>query len=263
MAYLATLEGELEIMTDGQILDRLFDCNDVLGVMIYGSDSWNKLKSYAANLALKLLAAKRPTLGRELKKYYRSNRDVIDQAFGFNDKLGAELLGGEEWGHFVNNCKLAAPTLGYDWLNNLVVSPARNVVHTLLPKDLTSPKDWLKWLTGVQGIEAAFQTGKDITGYTEREEIKAKQEAAEREAEEYVKKMYEQQMAYEQQAAESEKQRQSDLEKAATEAEIEANKQMKIALNTDPNYLSAKTRNYVLFGTLGLAALYILTKAGK
>ena len=37
---------------------------------------------------------------------------------------------------------------------------------------------------------------------------------------------------------------------------------MKIALNTDPNYLSAKTRNYMLFGTLGLAALYILTKAG-
>ena len=42
MAYLATLEGESET---ADLLDRLFDCNDVLGVMVYGADTWNKVKT--------------------------------------------------------------------------------------------------------------------------------------------------------------------------------------------------------------------------
>ena len=40
MSCLATLEGE----NDGEILDRLFECNDEIGAVIYGLDVWSKVK---------------------------------------------------------------------------------------------------------------------------------------------------------------------------------------------------------------------------
>ena len=49
MPCLATLEGE----NDGEILDRLFDCNDDIGLVIYGPDTWNKVKNFVANIETK------------------------------------------------------------------------------------------------------------------------------------------------------------------------------------------------------------------
>lgn len=241
MAYLATLEGADDT---GYLLDHLFDTNDTLGVLIYGPTVWNKLKSFVANLATRELVMNRGNFGAWKNQNYNSNNDVIDEAIGFNHRMGAELLGAENWGHFVNRCKMAAPVLGYDFVKNLITDPVTKSLRAILPAS-ASPIDLLKFSTGVQQIETAIDTAKSITGINEREAAaKAQAEA----------------QAFQQAQAEAEQQRQHELEIAAVQAQIEANAKKEAAVNTSPERLNAQTRNLVIIGGIGLLAAVILTR---
>lgn len=252
MAYLATLEGADDT---GYLLDRLFDTNDTLGVLIYGPTVWNKLKSFVANLSTRELVMNRGNFGAWKNQTYNSNNDVIDEAIGFNHRMGAELLGAENWGHFVNRCKMAAPVLGYDFVKNLITDPVTKSLQAILPKS-ASPIDFLKFGTGIQQIQTAIDTAKSITGINEREAAaKAQAEA----------------QAFQQAQAEAEQQRQHELEIAAVQAQIEANakteaekikaqSEYNAAVNTSPERLNAQTRNLVIIGGIGLLAAVILTR---
>lgn len=252
MATLATLEGE----TNGELLDRLFDCNDVLGVTIYGPETWNKLKSYAANLALKLLTQNPRCIDRST--VYRSKHDVIDQALGFNDSLGVELLGAESWGHYVNSCKLAAPTLGYDFVSNLLVNPAKRAVQSLTPEDL-SARGLIEYATGVRQVKSALDTAKDVTGYTESKETAAYKRAKEAALESLKQKQTEAQEEYNRLAEQAEADRQAQIKIEAAKAESE----YKTARDTNPDYLAAKTTNYFIWGSVALVAVYLISRGDK
>ena len=247
MAYLATLEGD----DTGELLDRLFDCNDVLGVLIYGTSTWNKLKNFVANLATKEIALNRGNFGRWAQQYYNSNNDVLDRAFGFNNELGAALLGGENWGHFVNTCKTAAPVLGANWFEDYVVSPTKNLIDSLVPSS-SSPEDIAKYLVGYKQIESAFNTAKDITGYSRQQREKAAAEAAAAKEEERQKELERLSIEW----ANAEADRKNALEIEAARAEAQAKKE----IATDPEHLKAQTNNFLIFGGLGLAALLIATR---
>lgn len=252
MAYLATLEGADDT---GYLLDRLFDTNDALGVLIYGPTVWNKLKNFVANLATRELIMNRGNFGAWKNQNYNSNKDVIDEAIGFNHRMGAELLGAENWGHFVNRCKMAAPVLGYNFVKNLITEPVTKSLQAILPKS-AKPTDLIKYATGVQQIQTAIDTAKSITGIKEREA----NERAQAEAK-----------AYQQAQAEAEQQRQHELEIAAVQAQIEANAKTEAekikaqseydaAVNTSPERLNAQTRNLLIIGGIGLLAAVIISK---
>lgn len=246
MAYLATLEGE--VLDDSQIIDRLFDCNDSLGVMVYGPELWAKVKNYVANMASKAIAENRGKLGTWARQHYKSNGDVLDVCFGFNDSLGCALLGGEGWGHFVNGCKLAGPTLGWNPISSLLVNPTKSALRNILPKD-TSAKGLLKWASGYNLTKDSIQ---DWTGATDEK----KQAAAQQEA--YKKELEQQQIAYQQAAEQAEADRQNTLAIEAAKAEAAATGAYKTARDTDPNYLRSQTNNVLIFGAVALAAVIIL-----
>ena len=224
MAQLATLEGVED--STGDILDRLFKVNDTLGVLIYGVDGWNKIKSFVADYATKVIAENRGNFGRWSDKVYNSRNDILDKTFGFNDRLGVELLGGEGWNNFVCNCKRNAAPLGS--------------VGTFVKSALMKPVEWTKSLLvpdfsdplSIFGIRQVFTPIMDISGEN------AKQEQQ--------KKAYESAIAtqqeYLQQYADENEQLKKEVEKR------------------EPEYQSALTNKILIFGGFGLLALMIIKR---
>ena len=95
MAQLCTLEGEYK----GLSIDDLFDVNDFLGVKIFGVDNWNKIKSYACQIAQN--AVNSPTFFyiESLKNDYPNYKasPISNRLFGFRDAEGVALLGSLPW----------------------------------------------------------------------------------------------------------------------------------------------------------------------
>lgn len=255
MPCLATLEGE----NDGEILDRLFECNDEIGVVIYGPDVWSKVKNFVAHLATKVIAENRGNFGRWADRNCRVNKDSIDCAFGFNNQLGTALLGGEEWGRFVGRCKTAAKPalLGSAWDRikdsfSAAADPLKNIkwaAGQLVPEDF-SAEGLVKFASGYQQSKSGWQATQDVTGQTakearEREEKEQERREAQQRVIEVSKKVLE----------ESKK-------KAAAKAQLEleariAEAEAKAAANT-PEALQAKSQNLFIMGALGLAAVALL-----
>lgn len=260
MPCLATLEGE----NDDEILDRLFDCNDEIGLVIYGPDTWNKVKNFVANLATKVIAENRGKFGRWADRNCRVNKDSIDCAFGFNNSLGTALLGGEEWGRFVGRCKTAAKPalLGSVWNRikdsiSASVNPRKNIEWAsgqLVPEDF-SAEGLVKFASGYQQAKSGWQATQDVTGQTAKEE--REREAKEQERREIQQKMLD---ASRKVMQESEKKAtaQKQLELEALIAEAEAKK----AANT-PEALQAKSQNLFIMGALGLAAVALIAGGRK
>lgn len=251
MPCLATLEGE----NDGEILDRLFDCNDEIGVVIYGPDTWNKVKNFVANLATKIIAENRGKFGRWADRNCRVNKDSIDCAFGFNNQLGSALLGGEEWGRFVGRCKTAAkPALLGGLFDRVVdslkaaVSPTtqmRWIEKQAFPESFDK-EGIIKFLTGWQQTKAGYEATKDITGQTAEEERQRLQEALKQEeARQVALKNAENAMALQY------AQEQLKIEAAKAEAEAKAAAQT-------PEAIQGRTQNLFIIGAFGLAAVALL-----
>lgn len=246
MANLVTLEGAYNYNSMNQILDRLFDCNDVLGVMIYGPQIWNKIKNYVANLASKQIV-----LNRGRKYYgavYTPTNDVLDRAFGFNDSLGVQLLG-NSWDGFKKNCKAAAPTLGFNFVKNIILDPVQKSIKAILPAS-ANPIDILKFVTGIQQVDTAIDTAKSITGQNEAEQKRAEAQAE--------KELAEQIRLQQLELAEAEKDRELELQKEAIRAEAEASADYKAKVATSPEALQAQTNNLLLLAGFGLAALLVM-----
>ena len=266
MAYLATLEGESET---ADLLDRLFDCNDVLGVMVYGAETWNKVKNFVANECSKLIALNRGNFGKFSTTYKPRKIDALDNVFGFNNELGAALLGGDGWGHFVNRCKTCAPTLGKSWLSTWSITdtfknlfnPAQSVKWTAdqaLPKS-ASISDIAKFITGYQQTAGGINAALDIAGINDAKTRLAVMEEIERQQKEAVK------------AAQEEAQRQREYEnaqayaqaqQALAEAQAEAARTKK-EIELSPEYQASKTSNIFLIGGLGLLALMVVMNSKK
>lgn len=249
MANLVTLEGNYNNCEMSYLLDKLFDCNDVLGTMIYGPQIWNKIKNYVANLASKEIVLNRGKIN--LCASYKKTNDMLDKTFGFNDQLGLQLMG-NNWDRFKNNCKsAAAPTLGYNFFQNLIVDPIQKSLTALMPSS-ASPTDLFKFATGIQQIDTAIDTAKSITGINEREANKAAA-AAEQARQEALRL---QELALQ----EAEKNRELELKKAAAKAEADAAASYQATVDTNPNTLQAQTNNILILGGLGLAALLLMRK---
>lgn len=255
MPCLATLEGE----NDGEILDCLFECNDEIGVVIYGPDVWNKVKNFVANLATKVIAENRGNFGRWADRNCRMNKDSIDCAFGFNNQIGTALLGGEEWGRFVGRCKTAAKPalLGSVWdrIKDSVsasVDPRKNIewaAGQLVPDDF-SAEGLVKFASGYQQAKSGWQATQDVTGQTAKEEREREaKELERREAQQRALEIAQKVLQESQKRASAQKQ----LELEAIKAEAEA----KAAANT-PEALQAKSQNLFIMGALGLAAVALL-----
>lgn len=256
MPCLATLEGE----NDGEILDRLFDCNDEIGFVIYGPDTWNKVKNFVANLATKVIAENRGNFGRWADRNFRINKDSIDCAFGFNNQLGTALLGGEEWGRFVGRCKTAAKPalLGYSLIDRVkdsipaAVDPRKNLewaAGQLVPEDF-SAEGLIKHATGYQGLKAGWQTTQDVTGQTAKEE-------REREAKELERREAQQRVIENAQKVLQESQKRASAQKQLELEALKAEAEAKAAANT-PEALQAKSQNLFIMGALGLAAVALM-----
>lgn len=248
MANLVTLEGNYNYNSMDQILDRLFDCNDVLGSMIYGPNIWNKIKNYVANLATKEIVLNRGKIN--LCASYKKTNDMLDKTFGFNDQLGVQLMG-SNWDRFKNNCKSAAPTLGSNFFKNLIVDPIQKSLTALMPAS-SSPTDLFRFATGLQQMDTAIDTARSITGINEREANKAA--AAAEEARQEALRL--QELALQ----EAEKNRELELKKAAAKAEADAAASYQATVDTNPNTLQAQTINILILGGLGLAALLLMRK---
>ena len=254
MPCLATLEGE----NDGEILDCLFECNDEIGVVIYGPDVWNKVKNFVANLATKVIAENRGNFGRWADRNCRMNKDSIDCAFGFNNQIGTALLGGEEWGRFVGRCKTAAKPalLGSVWdrIKDSVsasVDPRKNIewaAGQLVPDDF-SAEGLVKFASGYQQAKSGWQATQDVTGQTAKEEREREAKELERRAQQRALEIAQKVLQESQKRASAQKQ----LELEAIKAEAEA----KAAANT-PEALQAKSQNLFIMGALGLAAVALL-----
>ena len=224
MAQLATLEGVED--STGDILDRLFEVNDTLGVLIYGVDGWNKIKSFVADYATKVIAENRGNFGRWSDKVYNSRNDILDKTFGFNDRLGVELLGGEGWNNFVCNCKRNAAPLGSagSWAKSALTKPIEWTKSLLIP-DFSD-------LLSVLGIRQVFTPIMDISGETaKQEQQKQAYESAIATQQEYL-----------QQYADENEQLKKEVEKR------------------EPEYQSALTNKILIFGGLGLLALMIIKR---
>ena len=255
MPCLATLEGE----NDGEILDRLFDCNDEIGVVIYGPDTWNKVKNFVANLATKVIAENRGNFGRWSDRNCRVNKDSIDCALGFNNQLGTALLGGEEWGRFVGRCKTAAKPalLGSVWDRikdsiSASVDPRKNIEWAsgqLVPDDF-SAEGLVKFATGYQQAKSGWQATQDVTGQTAKEE-------REREAKELERREAQQRVIENAQKVLQESQKRASAQKQLELEALKAEAEAKAAANT-PEALQAKSQNLFIMGALGLAAVALL-----
>lgn len=246
MAQLATLEGT----NDDAILQRLFNTNDVFGVLIFGPNNWNKVKANVADAAAAIIAKNRGLFGRFPKSGNRVTHDVLDTAFGFNDTLGVEVMGGNEWRNFKNSAKTCCPCLGMDL--SPLYSPkkiATQILNYTIPKDF-SAAGLAKFFTGYQGVKQSMSQFKDITGLTEAEErekaTRAALEQAEREkadAERLQQLEREYQLAL------------NDYNLAMKNAE---NIMQKTALESNPQYQQSRTTNLFLIGGLGVLAIALL-----
>lgn len=250
MVYLQTLEG---VAADQDyILDQLFDCNDVMGVMIFGVDNWNKVKANVADTAAKIIARNRGSIGRFDRRGYVPTNDIMDRAFGFNDEVGLQLMNGSDWRRFKNTAKTSAPVLGSlaDMFNP--VKQFEYAKKALVPDDFTDPWAWIKYLTGVQQAEGAVKQMADYTGYTEKKEAEAEkkrqQEADEKEAERIANQQ------------ELDRQYEQTLKELELEQQRIANKTLETQLKSDPTYQSAQTSNLFIIGGLALAAVVLLSR---
>lgn len=71
-------------------VDDLFAVDDRLGVELMGAPKWNKLKRIVTNTTINAL--RMPKTTRRVFSYAAD--PVVTKLFGFNDRLGEELLGG-------------------------------------------------------------------------------------------------------------------------------------------------------------------------
>lgn len=254
MAYLRTLEGNSQSAT----VEDLFNCNDALGVVIYGPGAWNKIKAFVADLATGELIKARGVggiLSKITGKQFVCNYDILDDVYGFNHGLGCELLGGEEWGAFVD-CVKSAPTLGA-WYDHFVnpKTIVQDIIDYSLPRNY-DPVSIAKYLTGIGQIEITAKQMQDIFGITEQKKREAAEAEAKAKAEEQASRdaYYARMDALELERIKANE----EYEKAKAEAEAAATAKYKI--ETDPGVIESKTssRNMLIFAALGLGAIYLL-----
>lgn len=264
MAMLATLEGD----STENLLDRLFVCNDVLGVMVYGPEGWNKVKNFVCNEASKQIALARGNFGNWPTTFKKKYRDALDDVFGFNDDLGAALLGGEGWGHLRNRCKTAAPVLGksyWDYLNPVevlfpIANPKKAITDAIkmtakvaLPAS-ASPADIAKWAIGYSQVTGGIDSALDAAGINDAKDRRAihQQILAQQKAEE-------ERIAAEAQAAREHEDYLALMDAQQKLAEAQATSAvMQKEIQTSPIYQESKSKNILLFGGLGLLALMVV-----
>lgn len=259
MAYLRTLEGTTARQTGGD-LENLFNCNDTIGVMLFGADAWNKIKLYAANRALELLAAKSDFASNLSKiagqKIYRPTNDILERAFGFNHCLGVELYGVEEWRDFVLDVKTytppeyAAELCGVgDAIKNMLkpagllypetMSPG-GIAQWLLAAGLTNTADALYSLGAKSATDKALEARAEAA---DARAVQTQQEAAA--AIEAAKQIYNTEYA---------------RAKAQEDATATANANLQYQLKTNPEYMAQQHRNYVILGGCALLAAVLLVR---
>lgn len=259
MSYLKTLEGVTTTRTGGDIND-LFDVNDTLGCLLYGPEMWNRIKSFACNRALELLANKSDFSANLSKiagrKNYIIKNDILDRLFGFNHSLGCELYGAEEWGEFVNECKAGCPELGS------IGGAFKSLVN---PKGTFYPENWsagglLQFLLapGLTNVSDAFA---QIGSKTQT------QKAAESQADTYrnnARASEAHAAQVEQSAAERVEQAKREFAaeyartKASEDSINEKNKELQYQLNTNPEYIESQRNKWIIICGAGLLALAIM-----
>lgn len=264
MSYLRTLEG-VDQETDE--LNDLFNTNDVLGCMIYGPNAWNKVKSFACNRALELLANKNGFQANAKKIFGRKNyiaaNDILDKTFGFNHRLGCELLGAEEWAEFIGDCKTYEP----EELGGLWSSIKKGVKSVLNPVGTIVPSNWTPGgiaqfvlapgLTNVADAAAAFGAKTETQKAAEADAARAKADADAAQA-------YAQQQAYlaaqqVEQAKETYNQAYATA-RAQADADAAAQANLKYQLQTNPEYLQNKTNTVLMVGGLFVLAVALWRK---
>lgn len=261
MSYLKTLEGVTNTRTGGDIND-LFDVNDTLGCLLYGPEAWNRIKSYACNRALELLANKSDFAANLSKiagrKNYIIKNDILDRLFGFNHSLGCELYGAEEWGEFVNECKAGCPELGS------IGGAFKSLVN---PKGTFYPENWsagglLQFLLA-PGLTNASDAFAQIGSKTQT------QKAAESQADTYrnnARASEAHAAQVEQSAAERVEQAKREFSaeyartKASEDSINEKNKELQYQLNTNPEYIESQRNKWIIICGAGLLALAIMRR---
>ena len=262
MSYLRTLEGVEDSATANDLND-LFDTNDVLGCMIYGPKAWNAIKSFACNRALELLANKTGAASNLKKIFGRKNyvvtNDILDKTFGFNHRLGVELLGAEEWGEFVSDCKLYDPC---EEMGGLLSNIGKAVKSVLNPVGTVVPENWsaggiaqFVLAPGLTNVSDAFAA----LGSKTQAQKQAEAQAAEAEQARIAAEQYAQQQAViAAQQVEQAKQAYNTAyaqARAQEDANAAANANLQYQLQTNPEYLQSKTNT--VFMICGLAVLAI------
>lgn len=243
--YLRTLEG-VDDKKSNSSLEDLFNTNDVLGCILYGPDGWNRVKSYACNVALQMMADRTGTAAQVRKiagrKVYTPTNDILDDAFGFNHTLGCELFGAEDWNGFVLACKANAPTLGDVDIGGAFKSMLDPRGH-LVPASM-SAGDIARWLIapGTQNLSNALS---DL-GYKSKAQKTAEENLSKKTAE------YEREIAQAKQDF--------DVAYAAAKADADAEKELKYQLQTNPDYMANKTRDYIIIGGFVLMAVAMIAK---
>lgn len=264
MAYLRTLEG---VDQGAANMNDLFDVNDTLGCLIYGADAWNKIKSYACNRALDLLAAKNDFAANLKKitgrKNYVISNDILERAFGFNHNLGCELYGVDEWREFVLDCKTYTPP-DYSEEMGSIGGAIKSLVR---PSGILYPENWTpggvaQWLlaAGATNVADAFSA----IGSPGQSEKAANEKATASQAAANTALQY---------AAETEK-RAADIvaqakqdysaeyarAKAQEDATAQANADLQYNLRTNPEYMANQRQNYFMLGGAVLLAAIIFAK---
>ena len=221
MSYLRTLEG-VDQETDE--LNDLFNTNDVLGCMIYGPNAWNQVKSFACNRALELLANKNGFQANAKKIFGRKNyvvaNDILDKTFGFNHRLGCELLGAEEWAEFVGDCKTYEP----EEMGGFSITKALKSLAN--PKGTLYPAEW-----SPQGI-AQFVMAPGLTNVMNAAQVKT----------------------------DAQKQAEADAARAQADADAAAKTNLQYQLQTNPEYMQNKTNTYLMVGGLVVLAIALWRK---
>lgn len=265
MAYLKTLEGVEN--SQAANLEYLFNVNDTLGCLLYGPDAWNKIKSYACNRALDLLAAKndfavnlKKITGR--KNYVVSN-DILERAFGFNHNLGCELYGVEEWREFVLDCKTYTPPDYSEEMGGFFDS----VKSLIRPSGLLYPENWTpggvaQWLLAAGATNVADAVSN--IGSPGKNEKAAQEQAAAAQQQAILAAQYAQET--EQKAADILAQAKQDYSaeyaraKANEDATAQANANLQYQLKTNPEYMANQRQNYIMLGGAVLLAAILIAK---
>lgn len=262
MAFLRTLEG-VENSATSNDLEDLFNTNDVLGCMIYGPNAWNAVKTYAGQKALDLLASRAnvPAAAKKIfgKKNYIATNDILDRCFGFNHKLGVELLGAEEWGEFVADCKLYEPAAE---LGGWSLTKAFNSLAN--PAGSIMPAEW-----SAQGV-AQFLLAPGLTNAVNAIQVKtedqkkAEQQAAQEQAARVAAEQYAAQQALlsKQQVEQAQQTYNTAYANARAQADAEAAAaaNLQYQLQTNPDYLQSKTNTYLMLGGLAVLAIALWRK---